>query len=276
MQENPKPPETAEEIEQLVRRILMAVEGILDRNQRSYALAGKLRRLPAAVILEIFRVVIRGAQRKEPLYQDGFRILSDIKRMSKHVGLTKMAEVYVLAQDKDYGEVVRLLKVAPAARSLGAEEELDEDPVLKEMTLGAKRQNARTRNRDLIDRLCNDQDPMVIQHLLHNPVVTIREVVKIAAKRPTGAQVLWVIYRDARWVNHYVVKKALVNNPYTPTPIALSLIHFLLEQDLEDVAENMLLHQLVRDQAVELIMMKRKGDKPADPQGLDDGGDRQP
>ena len=182
----------------------------------------------------------------------------------------------VVAEEIGRTEVVRLLKHVPAARSLGPEEELDEDPMLKEMTLGVKRAKARLRDRDMITRLCNDQDPTVIEHLLRNPIITLREVVKIASKRPTSATVLWAVYRDLRWVNHYVVKKTLINNPYTPTQVTLSLLHFLLEQDLEDVAENMLLHQLVREQAVELIEIKRNAEKyekpiPRDPARVQPG-----
>ena len=94
--------------------------------------------------------------------------------------------------------------------------------------------------------------------------MTLKHVVKIACKRPTSAQVLRVVYQDQKWVNHYVVKKALINNPYTPTQISLSLLHFLLEQDLEDVADNMLLHPQVKETAVELILIKRRmTDQPA-------------
>lgn len=256
-----QPPLSEDDLERAAHRIVASVEGILDRNQRCYAIAKKLARFSTADLVEIFAIIMRRARLHEPLYQDGFRTISDIKRLTKHLGAARMAEVMVVAEEKGRMEVARLIKHIPAARSLGPEEELDEDPLLKEMTLGTKRSKARMRDRDLINRLCNDQDPRVIEHLLLNPAVTIREVVKIAAKRPTGAPVLWAVYRDARWLNHYVVKKALINNPYTPTQISLSLLHFLLEQDLEDVVDNMLLHEMVREQATELIMMKRNAGK---------------
>jgi len=250
--------EDHEEIELITRKMLQQVSGILDRQQRSFALGKKLDKYPAEVVLEIFRIIAARAQLKEDLYQDGFRTISDVKRIGQYLGFGKMSEIYSLARRKDYEDVIRFMQTVPAARSLGEDEELEEDPVLKEMTLGTKRQKARMQDRDMINRLCNEQDPLVIKNLLKNPRVTIQHVVKIAAKRPTSAQVLWVVYRDLKWVNHYVVKKALVNNPYTPTQISLSLIHFLLEQDLEDVAENMLLHPAVKESAVELIMRKRR------------------
>ena len=260
-------PSPADDIQAIAERIVRETSGILDRQQRVYAIGKKLASLDAVTILEVFRVIAVGARFKDPLFLDGFRDISDVKKLGPHVGYDKMAEVYALARSKDYRDIVRLMQVIPAARRLGKDEELEEDPVLKEMTLGTKRQKARLRDRDLIMRLCAEQDPVVIRNLLQNPVVTLHHVVRIASKRPTSAQILWVIYRDPKWMNHYVVKKALINNPYTPTQISLSQLHFLLEQDLEDVAENQMLHPLVREAAVELITLKREstGQLPSGP-----------
>jgi len=265
-----KPHLTDDELERAADRILASVEGILDRNQRSYAIARKLGRFSTADLIEIFAIIMRRARLKEPRFQDGFRTISDIKRLGRHLGVTRMAEMLIVAEENGRTEVVRLLKHIPPARCLGPEEEMEEDPMLREMTLGTKRAKARLRDRDLINRLCNDQDPTVIEHLLRNPIITLREVVKIASKRPTGTAALWAVYRDLRWTNHYIVKKTLINNPYTPTQISLSLLHFLLEQDLEDVVDNMLLHEMVREQAVELIQIKRNAEQyekpiPGDP-----------
>lgn len=254
-------PEDQRDPEAIAEKILKESVGILDRRQRTYAIGQKLKRYPAETILEIFRVIAGRARFKEPLYLDGYRTISDVSRLAKHVGFGKMSEVYTLARRKSYSEVISFMQMVPPAKRIGLDEELDEDPMLKEMTLGLKRQKARQRNRDMIDRLCNEQDPVVIQHLLKNPSVTLQHVIKIASKRPTSAKVLWVVYRDLKWVNHYVVKKTLISNPYTPTQVALSLLHFMLEQDLEEVAESMILHPRVRETAVDLIMLKRKETK---------------
>jgi len=261
MSKKDEKPDKKRDLEHEARRMLEQVSGILDRQQRSYALAKKLKKFPPEDILEIFRIIAKGAQKKEPVFQDGFRVVSDVKRLGKHVGYGVMSEVYTLARRYNYADVTRFMQMVPPARALGSDEELEEDPILKEMTLGTKRQKARMRDRDMINRLCHEQDPLVIQNLLKNPMVTLQHVIKIASKRPTSAQILWVVYRDLKWVNHYVVKKALINNPYTPTQMSLSLIHFLLEQDLEDVAEATLLHPQVREAAIELIRKKRKEEK---------------
>ncbi len=257
MEPNIKTDEKHDEIELIARKIIKQTQGILDRQQRSFAMGQKLRAYPPEIIVEIFRIVTLRAQQKDPLFQDGFRTISDVKRLGKYVGMGTMSEVYTLARSRDYTDVIRFMQMVPPAKKVGPDEEPEEDPMLKEMTLGIKRQKARMRDRDMINRLCHEQDPVIIQNLLKNPRVTLQHVIKIASKRPTNERVLWAVYRDLKWVNHYVVKKALVNNPYTPTQISLSLVHFLMEQDLEDVAENMMLHTLLKDAAVELIKRKR-------------------
>jgi hypothetical protein len=271
--DDPSPPSDPG-LEAATIKTIKQVAGILDRRQRSFALAAKLKKLPPETIVEMFRLIAIGARFKHDLYQDAFRTVSDVRLLGKYLGNDLMSEIYNVARRKGYAEVVVFMQAVPPARQLGEDEELDEDPVLKEMTLGSKRSKARLRDRDLIDRLCHDQDPIVIENLLRNPAVTIRHVVRIASKRPTSAAILRVVYKDLRWINHYVVKKTLINNPYTPTQISVSLLNFLLEQDLEDVADNMLLHPLVKKTAIELIRLKRAGEgagKPAEAAESEDG-----
>lgn len=247
-----------EEAEKLARKILQEVSSILDRRQRTYALAKKLKKLPEEMIAEIFEITAENARQKNPFFQDGFRVLSDIGLLSHYLGPRKMSGVYTIARSKDYKDVVRIMSRIPPWRVPGVEDEPLEDQQLKEITLGEKKSLARTRNRDLINRLLHDQNPAVIQILLQNPILTIKEIVKIASKRPTNPQVLWQVYRNTKWINHYSVKKSLINNPYCPTQISLSLLHFMLEQDLEDIAENEVLHPRIQESALELLMERRK------------------
>jgi hypothetical protein len=252
--------EQSERLVSQLERLFRQSARILDRQQRTYALGKKLRRLSPEVIVEIYRLALQGARLKRPLYQDGLRVLSDLRRLTPLLGLEKMSEVYTLARRRDYQDVVRLMGRFPAQRRAGdsAEDEPVEDPVLKEITLGQRKSMARTRDRDLIARLCHDQNPAVIHNLLENPHLTVKEVIRVASKRPTNAQVLWVVYRNLRWISYYSVKKALVNNPYTPPQISLSLMHFLLEQDLEDVAESDILHPRLQESALDILAERRR------------------
>ena len=54
------------------------------------------------------------------------------------------------------------------------------------LPLGMRKQAARTRDRDLLDRLLRDRDPSVIAQLLLNPRLREQDVITIAAMRPTN------------------------------------------------------------------------------------------
>lgn len=105
------------------------------------------------------------------------------------------------------------------------------------LPLGLRRAAARTRDRMLIDRLLHDRSPYVISLLLDNPRLVERDVIKIAAMRPTRPEVLETVARHGRWTSNYRVRKALAANPYTPRTVALQLLPTLLVQDLRAVLE---------------------------------------
>jgi len=250
--------------ERLAQKIIRETAPILDRRQRSYALSKKLKKIQDEMVAEIFHIIAIGARDKKPIYQDGYRVISDIGLLAHYLGARKMSGIYSYARHQNYQEVVRIMSRTPPWKTPGTEDQPMEDQELKERTLGERKSLARTRDRDLITRLLHDQDPTVIYILLQNPILTIKEVVAIASKRPTNAQILWQIYKNMKWINYYSVKKSLINNPYCPTQIALSLLHFMLEQDLEDIAENQVLHPKIQHSALEILVQRRKKKKRAE------------
>lgn len=209
------------------------------------------------MLAEIFKVISEGSRQKEPIFQSGYRLISDLAMLSQYLGPRKLAGVYAVARAKNYHDLVRMMARTPPWRIPDTSEEM-EDKELKEKTLGERKSLARTRDRDLINRLLHDQNPTVIYILLQNSILTIKEVVKIASKRPTSGQVLTQVYKNLKWITYYSVKKALVNNPYCPTHLSLSLLPYLLEQDLVEIAENEVLHPKIQEAALELVLEKQK------------------
>lgn len=121
------------------------------------------------------------------------------------------------------------------------------------LPLGVRKQAARTRDRNLIDRLLRDRNPQVIGVLLNNPWILERDVVLIAALRPTHPDVLRAVAQHPRWSARYKVRKALACNPHTPTPLALRLLGTLLRQDLEFVVTTHALSDEVLAEAQRLL-----------------------
>lgn len=101
-----------------------------------------------------------------------------------------------------------------------------------DLAAGVRTSAARASDRLLLDRLVHDRDPRVIRALLDNPRLVERDAIAVAAQRPTAPEVLEAVAEHPRWSRNYRVKKALVFNPYTPTPLARTLVRTLLRQDL--------------------------------------------
>lgn len=141
---------------------------------------------------------------------------------------------YTLAFSRGAQGIARMF-LSPRHRSNPTSDESIRDNETLSMPLGLRRAAARTRDRMLLDRLCYDRNARVIGVLLDNPRLVERDVVKIAAMRPTQPTVLETVARHTRWTSSYRVRKALAANPYTPRPLALRLLPTLLVQDLRAV-----------------------------------------
>ena len=123
-------------------------------------------------------------------------------------------------------------------------------------SVGARCTAARGRNRDKLDRLLHDRDYRVIKILLDNPLIRERDVVKVAAMRPTRPEILELLARHRRWASRYSVRKAIACNPHTPAPISRRLVPTLLQQDLAAVASAGSIPDEVRAQARALMIRR--------------------
>ena len=132
-------------------------------------------------------------------------------------------------------DVARMLLIGgPKTNPTVAEASTDNDYASE--SVGERCSAARGKDRFKIDRLLHDRDYRVIRILLENPILVERDVVKIAAMRPTRPDVLREIAGHRKWASRYAVRKALGANPNTPPSIARRLLPSLLKQDLRAVA----------------------------------------
>lgn len=167
----------------------------------------------------------------------------------------RLAAAYARATAVGAEGVARMFLGAPARENLSAAEAIRDNEHLP-LPLGYRRAAARTRDRMVIDRLLHDRNPAVIALLLENPRLVERDVVKIAAMRPTWPEVLTVLARHGRWASSYRVRKALTCNPYTPRSVALRLLPGLLLQDLRAVLGTLDLDPAVAAEVRRLVSVR--------------------
>ncbi len=124
------------------------------------------------------------------------------------------------------------------------------------LTLGERKSLARTRRRDLIQRLLVDPDAQVIRILLGNPHVTEYDVLVVAARRPARREVLRAVF-DSTWLQRYAIKRALVLNPWTPGDLAVRLLPTLAHNDLRAIAQDPAVPAPLRAEAQLLLTLVR-------------------
>jgi hypothetical protein len=64
----------------------------------------------------------------------------------------------------------------------------------------------------------------VVEKLLDQRWLRLRDVVLIAARRPTVPALAWAIASRDRWFFQAPVREALAQNPFSPTSLVLALL----------------------------------------------------
>lgn len=237
-------PEDADALVDRWRRRFVAVA---DKQLRRTVLADCVAQMDdAGVIAALSRLDARAAQGD-----------ADCRWMATELALTpsvlqdiayeRRQELYAAAREAGLPEVSRkFLSAKPVKPVKPRNDHLDSTP-------GERTAAARGRNRETLDRLMHDRDPRVITALLDNPRITERDVIRIAAMRPTAPDVLERIAAHTRWSGRYRVRKALAFNPCTPTPLARLLLPTLLRQDLVELTQSGVLPAELRAEMSEAI-----------------------
>ena len=143
---------------------------------------------------------------------------------------------------------------------------LDINEHFEDTPLGRRKTMAKSRDRQVLDRLLFDKHPDVVALLLANSRLIERDVVRMAASRPTSAQALDTIARHPKWLRRYAVRAAIVQNPYSSPALATRLLATLNLNEIRRVANNLKVHETVRSQA--RLLAAERGVKVKGPRKL--------
>lgn len=202
--------------------------GVKDTSLRRTVLREGLDAFDDATLVAVLDRLDADAQRGDGPSRTMLTELALNPSVLQELDYDRRIDLYAAARDGGYREV--------AARFLGDRRppnaQAPEDNPHLDLAPGIRTSAARARDRLLLDRLLHDRDPRVIRALLDNPRLVERDAIAVAAQRPTAPEVLEAVAQHPRWARNYRVKKALVFNPCTPTPLARTLVRTLLRQDL--------------------------------------------
>jgi hypothetical protein len=128
---------------------------------------------------------------------------------------------------------------------------------IQSLTVGEKIALALRGGREVRSILCKDSNKEVVLSVIKNPKVTDSEAELIAHSRNIPEEALRVIAKNREWMKNYNVVLALVNNPKTPTGIAMNLVPGLKKKDLATLEKNKNVPEAVRVIAKKLVAVKK-------------------
>jgi hypothetical protein len=162
-------------------------------------------------------------------------------------------DIRAAAVELGLAEVAALFVSGPPAKVIDPGAIEKPDPTLAHLSLGHKKMLARTLDANGMARLCAEADPRVLRELLQNPRLTEELVLRVVARRPVRADVVWEVFRSTRWGHRLSVRRGIAANPSSPPELALKILPHLRVGDLRPIASDASLHEAVRALAATLI-----------------------
>jgi len=230
---------------------------IRERRLRSFVLAEKILELDEESLLSLLEDTVKFSFHGDINAIEVLFSLVDVleaifdKEISKKV-IAKLNSV------KTSNVTLKHLIIPPPAHRFLKKGEVEiTDVKMDYIPLGVKRSLAKKMDIMLLRRMVFERDPLVIKHLLSNPLITEKDVLKISSLRPTTSSVIKTIFSSDKWINYYAVKEAIIKNPYTPFRIALVLLFYMQKQELESIKKNATLHPEIRYEANKMIIVRK-------------------
>lgn len=145
---------------------------------------------------------------------------------------------------------------APKGESMGV------SPIfkIKKMTPPEKIRFAPRANRTERQILLRDSSPQVLLALLGNPYLESDDVVTLVKSPYAAANVLQRVATDRRWSSSFDIRSAVVKNPKTPTPLAISLLPRLRTPELRALARSQEIRETLKKAALREYL-KRSGQR---------------
>lgn len=127
------------------------------------------------------------------------------------------------------------------------------------MTLGEKIAVARRAHRAILPALIATRDEKVLTALLDNPRIVENDLVVIINTGSPPTEFVVAVARHRRWASLGGIRRAIVANPDTPLPLALSILVQLPKRDQRTIAERSDVSERVKAAAAALLERKSAG-----------------
>ena len=213
-------PEPTDEfrVEELAYKRLKALE---DSSIRIARLSSMFESHPVAFV-ELVERMLKG--RRTPhgraIYLVLVRLLSGARKVKSEAW--EGAYGYCVRQQRPFLRLVLLKMKAVRIPNLD-QSAMD----LDDLTLGERKNLARTGDERMLNRLMEEIDPRVVAQLILHPRMTETRVLKLASKRPMHPQSLVTILHHERWGALASVQESIASNPWASDGLRAALVPLL-------------------------------------------------
>ncbi len=236
------------ELDALIELVGRRVRAVRDRRMRGEVLRTCLEESDDAAVVALLERIYQGSVAGRPVHRELMQELALDSGLLRDLGYDRITDLYEVAHWASLPAVTRMFMGDRHRGNPTAAEAMDDNEHL-ELSAGERRSLARGKDRYSLDRILHDRDPRVIAVFLDNPRATERDVIRIAAMRPTKPEILRGLARHRRWATRYRVRLALACNPYTPLPISTQLVPTLMLQDLRELVSGLPVSPELRETA---------------------------
>ncbi len=112
-------------------------------------------------------------------------------------------------------------------------------------------------NQEARSLLIHDANKVIPLAVLRNPKLSETEVILFAQMKTIPEDVFWAMAKHKTWIKNYLLKLALVSNPKTPLALAIKLLDFLHDRDLQNLSKSKNVSSVLARSAARLLFKRR-------------------
>ena len=138
------------------------------------------------------------------------------------------------------------------------DEYLSKYQMVQQMGISEKIKMALTGDKEWRSVLINDNNKLVSGSVIKNPRITDGEILKILKVGVQNDEIVRLICANKEWVKNCLIRKALVDCPKTPLPLALRFLASLGDKEIAGYAKSKNISSVISTQAKRIILAKKR------------------
>lgn len=245
--------------EALFDQLLRLLSGLKTQELRAQTLARELESLGSVLMAELTHLALHSARSHSRAADFVNALAHALER--RLLDEEQVAQAREMARSRADRLSEAIFASGPPAREYDVNDEPFVDHQIRSLALGRRRSLSRIHDRFLLGRLVHDMDPVVIEQLMANPLVTETEALLVASRRPTRPEVLESVL-NSRFSTSLRVRRAISQNPYSTVSLAVRAMLSLDSPSLKQVIRDGQVSEEVREHARTFLVSR--GVRPAE------------